>query len=69
MPLIYQCPDCEFIGPEFEDNHPSTSGQWIEVEVYCEDCGSHYASQCPQCHAVFDHVWDKRKEIKHANTR
>lgn len=35
--------------------------KWIYTEVGCSDCGSHGAEECPECHAVYDNVYDKRE--------
>ena len=51
----YKCVKCGFIG---------TDDEYIETEVYCEDCGSHGAYECPQCEEVYDVVWDNREEVK-----
>lgn len=40
-----------------ECNEFSPHGDWIDTEVYCEDCGSHPAIKCPKCHAIEDYVW------------
>lgn len=42
------CPECDGL-VEFDYD----SG----LEVGCEDCGSHSATECPECEERFDHVW------------
>lgn len=42
------CPDCK---------NAFALKTWVDTEVYCEDCGSHAAIQCPGCGHAFDHVW------------
>lgn len=31
---------------------------WIDSSVGCEDCGDHYAIECPVCGKRFDHILD-----------
>lgn len=43
-----KCPTCKQV---------TASELWREVEVGCEDCGTHDGLQCPSCEDLFDHVW------------
>jgi len=42
------CPNCKNV---------SKVSEYIKTENYCEDCGSHSAIECPNCHKTFDNVW------------
>ena len=53
------CPECDKL-VEFE---------YDSIEVYCEDCGSHSGTQCPECDEQFDHVWGYDKIDKYQNER
>ena len=44
---VVECPGC---------HEPSALREWVDTEVYCEDCGSHSAMGCPKCDEEFDHV-------------
>lgn len=44
----WTCPECWRAAPIAE---------WAEVEVGCEDCGSHEGRRCPHCGEDFEHVW------------
>ena len=43
-----QCPEC--LEWALED-------AWGEIELYCEDCGSHIGAQCPHCDESFDTIY------------
>lgn len=45
-----QCPTCL----AWADEH-----EWIDCEVYCEDCGEHMALQCPHCCEKFDEIYQQ----------
>lgn len=49
------CKECGFIG---------ATEQWIKTEVYCEECGSHSAEECPECGKTYDLCFDSRVEIE-----
>jgi hypothetical protein len=43
-----KCPDCGWF-PE---------DQWREGEVPCDICNEHAALECPECHELFDEIYD-----------
>ena len=48
---VWKCPECNVIS-KVED--------WEECRPGCEDCGEHDGRKCPNCNAVFDHVYGTR---------
>lgn len=42
------CPKCE---------RASSVDLWEQVEIGCEDCGSHDGRRCPLCSEEYDHCW------------
>ncbi len=45
-----ECPKCGL--KETDDKN------FIDTEVYCEDCGSHPAIRCPKCGDTHSRVWE-----------
>lgn len=31
---------------------------WLEVEVYCDDCGSHPGLRCEECDSLLDLIYE-----------
>lgn len=42
--------------------HCNYDGVFIDTEVRCSDCGSHGASECPDCGAIYDRVLSEWSE-------
>ena len=42
-----QCPECR----QF-----SSHKDWNEGEIFCEECGEHFAVVCPKCNKAYDSV-------------
>lgn len=40
--------------------------KWDPIEPLCEDCGSHAGVLCPECDAVYDHVYDEDLRVRSA---
>lgn len=36
---------------------------WIETDLYCEDCGSHFGVICDECLETYDSVWDDEYDL------
>lgn len=51
---FWLCPKCNKVTPVKD---------WREFRPGCDLCGDHDGRQCPNCDAIFDHVWDAN-EIK-----
>lgn len=47
--FIY-CPECECY---------TSAAKWKVYECYCEDCGDHPGTQCPNCSSVFDLIYSE----------
>jgi transcription elongation factor Elf1 len=48
MTTLWQCPEC---------GYSSSPEEFKACEVYCEDCGSHPAVECPQCFERIDMIY------------
>lgn len=46
------CPECKAAVARLD---------WGDVEVPCDDCGSHSGIECPRCGEKFDHVFGPRR--------
>lgn len=53
---------CQILCPECE-NYSMHTG-WTSTEVYCEDCGTHEAIECPNCNERFDHVYADEFKVR-----
>ena len=54
---LWRCPEC---------GHEAPASEWLEGEVYCDDCGSHTADMCPaeDCDFGADDTWTYVHELR-----
>ena len=43
--------------------------KYDSIEVYCEDCGTHNGTKCPNCNECFDHVWGYERIEQYQNEK